>query len=187
MSITRTDKRLCPHCGGIVDAHTPATKDDEDRGPMPGDLCICFQCGTALAFTEGLNLRFANRQELEAIDPKLIEAVKRGRKMLDAHKAKEEIKAARKEVFPVDVSDINSMVEAVKAVVTNLARTADLGPIDSIQILLTAAVLMHKEYCPVREPKDNRKVFGNVVDAVWRDVEENYEFGEAGDTTETLQ
>lgn len=192
-TITRTEIRRCPSCDGIVDAHTPSDPKDSDAVPGPGDLSICFECGEVLAFNDDMSLRLGTEEERFAIDPKLIQAIKMGRKMVNAHKAKKEIErrigaplVEPKEVFPVDPNNMNSMVEAIKSVVTIMSQKADLGPLDSLQILLSAAVLLHHEYCPVRDTRDTRKVFQNVVDAVWKEISDNYQFFEAK-PEETLQ
>jgi hypothetical protein len=54
----------CPECGKNNDVATNANGGDDP--PNPGDISVCFYCGTALEFTDELTL---TRLDLSTLGP----------------------------------------------------------------------------------------------------------------------
>lgn len=46
--VIETDLRLCPHCGGEMDALTPVNQEVDHI--KPGDFALCFYCAALLIF-----------------------------------------------------------------------------------------------------------------------------------------
>lgn len=51
----------CPECRAVLNFATGAP----GRGPVPGDLCVCTECGAINLFGDGLVLRTATPADLE--------------------------------------------------------------------------------------------------------------------------
>lgn len=58
---TRTPENPCPACGYLMDAAAPV--DDSRAGPVPGDYCVCLNCGEMLVYEAGLKLRKLSPQD----------------------------------------------------------------------------------------------------------------------------
>jgi len=56
----------CPTCGKKLDGLTNPVDDDLDQ--QPGDVSICFHCGTILVFNENLELVPCSDENLEELD-----------------------------------------------------------------------------------------------------------------------
>lgn len=49
----------CPHCGQVNEVHAGA-----DDAPQPGDVSICWTCGTPGVYTHDLAIRKPTQEEL---------------------------------------------------------------------------------------------------------------------------
>ena len=56
----------CPSCGQDNDGHTRATGPAAE--PSPGDVSLCFYCGTVGIFTEGGAIRLPDAAEAAELD-----------------------------------------------------------------------------------------------------------------------
>ena len=80
MTTTRTPESACSSCGTLNDA---ATSVDGERGPRPGSVTVCLQCGHIMAFDLDLRLRELTDKEAYAVaGDRRILAIQRGRKKL---------------------------------------------------------------------------------------------------------
>ena len=66
---TFTIKVQCPVCSHILSAHTDASRDNTGDPPRPGDFSLCVECGSALIFTENLDLRLLSDIERRRLSP----------------------------------------------------------------------------------------------------------------------
>lgn len=62
-SLTLPKVVTCPECGATHDMARNFDPEDDDP-PVCGDLVICFDCQTVNMYTEGLELRSLNEEEL---------------------------------------------------------------------------------------------------------------------------
>lgn len=60
MQTTRLEMNYCPSCGKELDA---ATSVEKEARPKPGDISICFYCGSINTFQEDLKLQQMGPQE----------------------------------------------------------------------------------------------------------------------------
>lgn len=58
----RTPESQCPGCNHALDSVAPDPSAPRDRA-KPGDLTICFYCGSILIFGEDLRVRFPTHEE----------------------------------------------------------------------------------------------------------------------------
>lgn len=56
----------CPVCGKSWDAVT-AVEEDQPNRPVPGDITVCIDCISVLAFDENLQLREPTAEEMYEI------------------------------------------------------------------------------------------------------------------------
>ena len=68
--------RSCPHCSTVCDAATALTPGTQ---PDAGDISICLYCCGLALFTEEMDLRLPDAQELEALltDATITEALRK--------------------------------------------------------------------------------------------------------------
>jgi hypothetical protein len=59
--MTKMRKQNCPACGVLLNA---ASDPLNECSPAPGDITVCCNCRTILAFGEAMDLRMANKEEL---------------------------------------------------------------------------------------------------------------------------
>jgi len=55
----------CPFCGVLHDDATQIA--GESAGPAPGDISLCLECGEWSVFTDGVDKRPCNDEELDFI------------------------------------------------------------------------------------------------------------------------
>ena len=60
-----TPEQECPGCKTKLDAADPL---NNDNSPAPGDLSVCYRCGSFLVFDEGLSIRLMRVAEIEALE-----------------------------------------------------------------------------------------------------------------------
>lgn len=53
----------CPVCLGALDPSDVMTEGDQWRDARPGDVCLCYYCGTCLTF--GINMALLRMTEAE--------------------------------------------------------------------------------------------------------------------------
>jgi hypothetical protein len=66
MKSKQIDGGTCPTCGKTLDGLTNPVDDDLDM--HPGDISICFYCGTILVFNEELQLVPCTDEYLNDLD-----------------------------------------------------------------------------------------------------------------------
>lgn len=68
IKMTKTRKQNCPACGVLL---TAASDPLNECSPGPGDITICCNCRTLLAFGEAMDLRLANQEEINQVADEL--------------------------------------------------------------------------------------------------------------------
>lgn len=69
--VTRREA-ACPVCHRVLNGATGVQLDATTcPPPSPGDLTVCGECGTLLAWTEAMAFRLATQEELDALEPVL--------------------------------------------------------------------------------------------------------------------
>lgn len=88
MSLTEHIIELrCPKCGDQHDRASNFTDFDEAMGfdpqpPKPGDLNVCFNCGSLAAYTQELELVLLTEPELESLTPRQKARLKKMQKLI---------------------------------------------------------------------------------------------------------
>ncbi len=77
----RTKKVNCFICGNTLDAATGKAK------PEPGDITICFYCGTLYRFDENLILQLASNEILDPEEKILINKMRLEAKLYHSQKS----------------------------------------------------------------------------------------------------
>ncbi len=57
----------CPRCGIVLDTSRPA-EGSIDRGPVAGDISICWSCTAIMVFRDDRTLRRITVEELSRLD-----------------------------------------------------------------------------------------------------------------------
>ncbi len=72
MRLTQNEKHAskCPSCKNIMDAATASDFNEHipHIPPKPGDLSVCFYCGTLLRFSDPIHLRTLEKTELDELE-----------------------------------------------------------------------------------------------------------------------
>jgi len=63
---TKLPDRACPVCNNKLDA---ASAINADTSPQPGDVSICFYCGSFLIYSDDMSSRLLTELEVYALDP----------------------------------------------------------------------------------------------------------------------
>lgn len=64
----KTLLQYCPECRTGLDAVSPVTSEAKSN-PKPGDVSVCFYCGTVLCYDEGGAIVRATRDDIDKLDP----------------------------------------------------------------------------------------------------------------------
>lgn len=190
----------CPACGREIDAASNIDPQGNGSMPGPGDLSICIGCATPLVFTDDYGLRLATEEEAKEIPARAIEAVRRVNAFRQALKeqgiesevtmagikqaaAPADVNAVRltmgeadeSKFFKIDFDDPETLCDAILGFTRMICEQANLGPYPGLLLMLEAAILHHRQYCPTDEA---RPVFDKAVAQAWANVEENYTFND---------
>jgi hypothetical protein len=80
---TITEYNECPGCRVRINA---ATGTDGVSVPTPGDISVCFNCGTLLVFNTDLTVRQLTLEELVGLDQETRDELEKIQKFLRKHK-----------------------------------------------------------------------------------------------------
>lgn len=75
MTTTHLQESRCPACRKALDAATAI--DAPTAKPKPGDVSLCFGCGTVLVFTKKLGHRVAGKRDLLGLTKTQLAALRR--------------------------------------------------------------------------------------------------------------
>lgn len=77
-------ENICPYCGKVNDAFTPAEKNykEKDKIPSPGAIAICAYCTGVCELNSDMKFIKPNLEELEKKHPGLIGRIERAKSAL---------------------------------------------------------------------------------------------------------
>ena len=82
-----TPECVCPYCAHKIDA--ASCLFDEPAVPKPGGISVCFYCGAAVVFTDGLMLRKPVLKDLDGLSfQSMVELVNIQIKIREYHASK---------------------------------------------------------------------------------------------------
>lgn len=76
--------QMCPACGYFCDTASPIGRHD-GKPPVPNDMTLCLQCGTALVFGPRLEFHRANSADLATFEhqqPNAYALLRRGQRAI---------------------------------------------------------------------------------------------------------